>query len=93
MFNPNPCNSFNNTLNDSGMPGLGRFLPFTIHSYALALPCVYLPCIFSCQDHKALFQTEQQSILIYQSTRASVLCDSFSFVNSSYLNLESSVCH
>ena len=38
MFKPKPLNSCNNTLNDSGMPGVGKFSPLTIASYAFALP-------------------------------------------------------
>ena len=38
MLNPNPLNSCNNTLNDSGIPGCGMASPLTIASYVFALP-------------------------------------------------------
>ena len=38
ISNPNAWNSFINTLNDSGIPGLGNGFPFTIDSYTLTRP-------------------------------------------------------
>ena len=38
ISSPSPFNSCIRTLNDSGSPGSGRFSPFTIDSYVLALP-------------------------------------------------------
>src|SRR5881398_2319444 len=37
-FNPRACSSFTNTLKDSGMPGFGRFCPFTMASYTRLRP-------------------------------------------------------
>ena len=37
-FNPNACNSFTSTLNDSGTVDAGISVPFTIASNAFALP-------------------------------------------------------
>src|SRR5438034_1223267 len=37
-FNPRAWSSFTNTLKDSGMPGFGRFCPFTMASYTRLRP-------------------------------------------------------
>src|SRR2546421_7383489 len=37
-FNPSACSSFTSTLKDSGIPGFGRFCPFTIASYTRLRP-------------------------------------------------------
>src|SRR5439155_419991 len=37
-FNPRACSSFTSTLKDSGIPGFGRFCPFTIASYTRLRP-------------------------------------------------------
>ena len=58
---PSACSSFTSTLNDSGMPGSGRFCPFTIASYTRLRPFTSsdLTVRISCSDVRGAVRLER----------------------------------